>query len=210
MKRRAIALIILLAVRGAPLFAQEGPDFSLGATIAGIEHVTHESGTRSTLQGMAAGGEAMARFGLVALSASYLQGTLHPKSGDGDVGFVGGSASASVRLTPWFEVGSVVQVHRVDEVQPERWLFWGARAAADLPIVGNTLRGRGSYAQGVHGSVNLPINGVRSQSGEVGLTLALPGRPFVVDLATSVEGNRAGSRSRTLQQLAVTVAWRGF
>src|ERR1041384_5618913 len=71
MKGRVVALLIVLGARGAPLHAQEEPHLSLGATFAGVEHVTHESGRRRSIDGMATGGEAMARVGLFAFSASY-------------------------------------------------------------------------------------------------------------------------------------------
>jgi len=210
MRAGALVLTIVLVAQAAPAIAQERGHLSLGATLAGVRYGTREPGSHGTLTGVAAGGEATVRLDPFAISFGYLEGKLHPIGGEGDVTFTGGSAAVSLRLSPWLEVGSVVQVHRVDEAQPERWLFWGARAACDLPIVGHTLRGRAIYSEGVHATVNLPYGDLHSQSGEVGLTLALPGRPFVVDLATMVEGDKAAGRSRTLQQLAVTVGWRGL
>jgi hypothetical protein len=211
MKRMAVVTLdgLLAFACPAPAAAQGPVGFSVGPTFAGIRSVAREAGARRLSTGMAVGGTGELRVGAVALAGSYLEGNVRPDGTTTDISFVEGSGALSVRLNSWLEVGTTVRVHRIDEVAPERWLFWGARAAVETPIVGRTLRGRAMYSQGFGGSVNLPYGGVQGQSGEVGLTFQFPERPFILDLATVVEGNEAGGRSRTLQYLLLTVGWSG-
>lgn len=207
MKRAFLVATLAIVLRSPLATAQAAVHLSAEATFAGIHSVADDGGVRRTNAGTALGGRGEVRFGEVALSVSYLEGTLRPRGGSSDIGFVEGSGAADLRVTPWLAMGTVVQVHRIDDVTPERWLFWGARAAVEMPIIGNALRGRASYAQGLGGTVNLPYGGVTARSGDVGLLFQLPERRFILSLTTGVEANEAGGRSRTLQHLMVTAGW---
>jgi hypothetical protein len=207
MIRLAVILCIGATLLSGEAAAQRAPRLFAGATFAGVRSVAQEGGARQVSQGMVFGGKIGVRAGAFALTGSYLDGTIRPTGSQTDLGFVEGSAAAAVRLTPWLQVGTSVRVHRADDVTPERWLFWGATARVEVPILGDQLRGHAAYDQGLGGKVNLPAGGVTARSGEVGLTMALPGTPFAIDLASLVEEEGAGGRTRMLQHLALTLEW---
>jgi len=190
-------------------WAQLSPQLSAGATMAGVRTVSFEGGVDRVSDGMVFGGRVGVRAGAFALTGNYLEGNVRASGTETDLALVEGSATASVRLNPWLQVGTTVRVHRVEEAAPERWLFWGAGARVDLPLLGSRVRGHAAYDQGIGGSVNLPYGEVSARSGEVGLTMELSGTPFAIDLASLVEQEGAGGRTRTLQHLALTLEWRG-
>ena len=205
---RSVKLVLLWVLIGAaPLDAQHGTHLTIGAALSGLRRVGRESGTVRESDGFLGGVDLTARAGIFSLSGSYREGSLTDEATTAEFPYVEGSAAVMVRVAPWLEVGSGVRVHRVDEVDPERWVAWGAGGRLELPILGPMVRGHATYFQGLGGEVNFPESEVNAQSGEVGITFTPIGRPFQIELSTRVEENSSSGRTRTLQQLALSVGW---
>jgi hypothetical protein len=207
MTRAAKLVLLWLLIGASPLDAQSWAHLTVGATISGIQRAAREVGTVRHSDGFLGGVDITARAGIVSLSGSYREGSLSDDAGGGKFSYVEGSAALMVRIAPWLEVGSGVRVHRVDEVDPERWMAWGAGGRVELPILGPMVRGHATYFQGLGGEVNFPESDVSARGGEVGVTFTPIGRPFLIDLSTRVEENSSSGRTRTLQQLALSVGW---
>ena len=202
---RVILLALLLAA--GPVEAQGTRHITVGATLSGMRRAAREAGIVRQSDGLLAGGNLTFRVGSFSLAGSYLEGTLEEAASGADLTYVEGSVAVMLRLVPWLAIGSGMRVHRVNEVDAERWVAWGAGARIDLPILGQAVRGHATYFQGLGGEVNFPDSEVDARSGEVGLTFGLRGRPFQVELVTRVDQNVNSGRSRTLQQLALGVGW---
>jgi hypothetical protein len=202
------SLCALTLVAGA-LEAQEA-HLRIGATVAGARRAAREAGVVRESDGLVAGGRLAAEVGAFTLSGSYLEGDLEDGVSGVALGYVEGSAALSYRLAPWLALGTSVRVHHVAETDPERWVAWGAGARVDLPLIGRMVRGHATFFQGLGGEVNLPDGTVKSWSGEVGVTYELPRRPFQVELGTRLEEDNASGRTRTIQQLALSVDWNAW
>jgi hypothetical protein len=205
---RSAKLVLLWILIGAsPLDAQNQAHLTIGATLSGMQRAAREAGVVRESGGFLGGVELTARAGIVSLSGSYREGELSDDASNATFSYVEGSAALMIRVAPWLDVGGGVRAHRVDEVDPERWVAWGAGGRVELPILGPLLRGHATYLQGLGGEVNFPEHDVTARSGEVGLTFAPVGRPFQLDLSTHIEQNESSGRTRTLQQVTLGVGW---
>jgi len=171
---------------------------------AGIEQFT----------GSAFLGEGALAMGRVALSISYLQGSLNHDGGTAAArDLVEGTVRLGVRALDWLtlEAGPHGRAYTLAG-STQRWLFWELRVRAARPFIGSAVQGYAELWRAVAADANVPEPFDHAQGGEAGMIVRLARAPFEGRLGYRIDHAvlGGGTRLETVDGVVIGVglSWR--
>jgi len=159
-------------------------------------------------------GQGALAMGRVALSISYLQGSLnHDGGGAAGRDLVEGTVLLGVRARDWltFQAGPHARAYTLVG-STQRWLFWELRARAATAFVGSAAQGYAELWRAVAADANVPEPFDHAQGGEVGMIIRLARAPLEGRVGYRIDHAvlGGGTRLETVDGVVIGVglAWR--
>jgi hypothetical protein len=144
------------------------------------------------------------------LSAQYIEGRLHPRTGSPDTvarDLVEARVLLGAQPVPWLALGVGPGVRAfVTRTETVRWVLWQVRARAQGALPSTPLETYVELWYALSAKVNLPEPVDHVQGGEAGVLLRPPGSAVWFRLGYRVDGARLGGGGRSESLEAVSFA----